>query len=586
MAGGGFIDWTFTEATLRGDHYDVAMRLANERLARYHHLFDLAPAGYLSLQLNGVIVDANLTVARLLKIDRNQLTHSRLSRYVSSDYQDTLRSHLRVSFRRNNHQTCELELIRGDGERFFAQLESIAQDTGEEQETQCLTVVTDVTDRRQQEALIYRQANYDTLTDLPNRTLFLDRLAYTISTAQRERTSLALFYIDLDNFKWIYDTYGHAAGDRVLVETGRRFVDCARENDTVARLSGDEFCILLPRVFTTANASLVASKILASMEAPFVLADGHHLRVTCSIAIALYPKDCTSPEALLTSADIALNQVKRSERGQFAFFVKEFDEEMVREQKLGLELSHAIVRKELTLRYQPVIDLKSSKIVGVEVLTRWQHPEYGLLPPSDFIPIAEANGSIVELGEWVLTQVCEQAREWHKERLNLATLWVNLSAKQWGNADRLNRLNRMLNSLNDWAGTPRVGLEVTESNVIKLSDSILSILKSLRQSGVSLSVDDFGSGYSSLGRLLHLPFDILKVDKSFVADIASSPISVNLVRTAIALGHAMHTRVVAEGIETQEQLEILNELGCDFGQGFYISEPLTSDRLCEFLHID
>ena len=316
------------ELEMQNEELQNAQTRLELSLARYRDLFDLAPVGYLSLRLNGVIVDANLTVARLLKTDRNQLARTKLSRYVHSEYQDTLLRHLRTTFLGNDRETCELELIRGDGACFFAQLDSILQYTGEEQQAQCLTVVIDITERRRQEALIHRQANYDALTDLPNRTLFLDRLAYTIRTAQRERTSLALFYIDVDNFKWINDTYGHAAGDRVLVETARRFTGCARENDTVARLSGDEFCILLPKVSSTADASLVASKVLASMEAPFVLPDGHNLQVSCSIGIALYPKDCDNAEALLRHADIALYQVKRCGRGHFALFTKELDEDI------------------------------------------------------------------------------------------------------------------------------------------------------------------------------------------------------------------------------------------------------------------
>lgn len=552
-------------------------------LARYQALFDLAPVGYLSLRLNGVIVDANLTVARLLKIDRNQLAHTKLSRYVSCEHQDTLLRHLRTTFRGNDHQTCELELIRGDDVLFVAQLESVVQYTGGEQQAQCLTVVTDITERRRQEALIHRQANYDALTDLPNRALFLDRLAYTIRTAQRERTSLALFYIDVDNFKWINDTYGHAAGDRVLVETARRFTGCARENDTVARLSGDEFCILLPKVSSTSSASLVASKVLASMEAPFTLPGGHNLRVSCSIGIALYPKDCDNADTLLKNADIALYQVKRCGRGHFALFTKELDEATVQQQRLSSELNSAIPRNELTLRYQPVIELDSGRVIGAEVLARWQHPEHGLLMPKEFIPIAETNGAIVEIGEWVMKQVCEQARAWHEEGAELGTLWVNLSAKQCGNVSRVNRLSTLLETLHDWTGPPRVGLELNERNVLEFSDTMLSTFESLYQRGVPLSVDHFGSEYSSLGRLQQLPLEHIKVNKAFVAGLATAAKSVNLLKAVIAFSHAMQIRVVAEGIETQQQIEMLQELGCDFGQGFYIAAPLTHEGLDEFL---
>ena len=547
-------------------------------LVDYQDLFDLAPVGYLKLRANGTIVNTNLTFADLLGSSREQLRHSNVKRLIIPQDQDTLFQHLRNTFGDESRQICEVELIRSNGSTFPAQLESVCHTT----QQQCLMVVTDITERRRQEALIHRQAYYDPLTDLPNRTLFLDRLAYNIRTAQRESSGLALFYLDLDNFKWINDTHGHAAGDMVLVECARRFTACARETDTVARLSGDEFCIILPLISNVTGARVVAQKVLSSMQDAFVLTEGISLRVTCSIGIAMYPQDCNGADDLLQSADLALYQVKRSCRGQYHFFSKALNEGIARTQQLGLELDDAIRHDELTLRYQPVIELESRRTFGAEVLVRWEHPQFGLLPPSDFIPVAESTGAIVELGEWVLQRVCEQARMWHDKGIGLTIIWVNLSVRQCSSLDHLDRLARQIEQMHDWPAPPRIGLEITESDVLEFSDTSLARFAALRRSGVSLSVDDFGIGYSSLERLLHLPFDIIKIDKSFVTDIVHSEKSANLVRAVITLGHAMDTRVIAEGIETRAQLEKLRNLGCDFGQGFHIAKPMTSEALVDF----
>lgn len=459
------------------------------------------------------------------------------------------------------------------------------QPMGQAAEPLCLTVCSDITERRQQETIIQRQANYDALTDLPNRALFLDRLAYTIRLAKRERTHLALFFIDLDNFKGINDSYGHAVGDQVLVETARRLENSARNNDTVARLSGDEFCMLLPRVSAAASADRVAQKVMAAMEKPFVLKGGRELDIACSLGIALYPKDGGDCELLLNNADMALYQAKKAGRRQFVFFSKIMDEEVIRRQhKLGFDLRNAIMRDELTLSYQPIVDMRSGQPYGVEVLVRWQHPEYGLLMPGEFISLAESNGMIVELGEWVLKAATQQIRAWQNSKIKLVAFWVNLSTRQCGNIERVERLKAVLVDLmDDWGALPLLGLEITESDVLDLSNQTSDMFEAFRQYGIFLSVDDFGTGYSSLKWLLHLPIDFIKVDRSFVADIVDSEKSVNLVKAIIALGHSINTRIVAEGIETQQQYQILRDLGCEFGQGFHIARPMSSAQFTEYL---
>ncbi|MGR8931355.1 MAG: putative bifunctional diguanylate cyclase/phosphodiesterase [Gammaproteobacteria bacterium] len=557
----------------------------DESLARYSDLFELAPVAYLVLRADSHVIDANFKMSALLSVERNKLLHKPLNEFVAYEYQDAFLRHLRMTFKHQIIQTAEVELIRADGTRFLAQVESIVQQMGNDSGLQCLSVCTDVTDRRRQEAIIQRQANYDTLTDVPNRSLFLDRLAYTILLAERERTHFAIFFLDLDNFKGINDSYGHAVGDEVLIETARRLQICARKNDTVARLSGDEFCMLLPRVMSTASADRVARKVMAVMEQPFQLSCGNELDIACSIGVALYPKDGTNNEILLNNADMALYQAKKAGRRQFVFFSKIMDEEVIRRQhKLGFDLKNAILHDQFILHYQPIIDLQHANPYGVEVLVRWQHPEYGLLFPGEFIALSESNGMIVELGEWVLRAAAKQIHAWHEAGIKLSAIWVNLSTRQCGNADRVSRLRVILDELmTNWRQSARLGLEITESEVLELSGSTSNMFEAFRQHGIFLSVDDFGTGYSSLKRLLHLPIDFIKVDKSFVSDIAESEKSINLVKAIIALGHSIGTRIVAEGIETPEQYRILQNLGCELGQGFYFARPMGENEFVQFM---
>jgi diguanylate cyclase (GGDEF)-like protein/PAS domain S-box-containing protein len=572
------------ELELQNEELQVTQRQLEEALTRYRNLYDLAPVGYATLGPDGRVINANLTLAEMLRTGRETLVGSNLHAWVARDQQDQFFSHLRATFRdTSRRQRCEIELCRVEGGHFLAQFESISRGSENRPPDACLAVVTDVTERRRNEEIIHRQANFDQLTGLPNRTLFLDRLDFMIRDARREGTWLGLFYIDLDSFKWVNDTHGHQAGDEVLKEAARRFGSCARENDTVARLSGDEFCMLLPRINGASAACLVANKVLATMGSAFELCDGSSLHLGCSIGIAIYPGDCDGAGALMRGADLALLQAKRSGRGRFALYAHELNQELLRRQRLGLELKDAISHDNLVMQYQPIIELSSGRACGAEALVRWQHPRHGLLQPTEFIAIAETNGAIVGLGEWVLRAIHAQGRAWHDQGLPLDIIWVNLSAAQCGDVDRAARLTRLLSELNTWSDLPRIGLEITESDVVELSDSVLHTFSALHRRGVSLSIDDFGTGLSSLSRLLNLTFDVIKIDKSFVANLVSSKKSRDLVSTVIALGHSMGAHVVAEGIETAEQLATLRSLECDYGQGFYVCEPLVPADLEAFV---
>lgn len=578
------------ELEIQNEDLRTAQQHLESTLERYEDLFNHAPVGYLNLKSDGSILNANFAVAEILGATRSELINSKIHRYIVSDYQDTLFRHLRDIFRDSIHHSCEIELLVKNGEKRIVLFQSVSQQESEKQldestvntASHCLTVLTDITERRRQEEVIHHQANFDALTGLPNRYLLMDRISYTLRTAHRQTSGVSLFFIDLDNFKWINDTYGHAAGDAVLYETAQRLTECARENDTVARLSGDEFCMLLPNVHKHPDAEKVAKKVQESMLAPVTLENGQDIHVTCSIGISTYPADGETKDDLLKCADIALYQVKRNGRSQFAFYESKMDEETIQRLQLGMELKLPTIFDQLSLLYQPIFDLQSKKAIGAEALLRWYHPRLGLLLPVDFIPIAEENGAIIPIGEWVMDQIVKQVHQWNKLGIALGILWINISVKQCNNSNQRIHLTQLIENLKDWEGTPELGLEITESSVMEMSDTMCNAFEQLHRGGISLSVDDFGSGFSSLAQLLHLPVDIIKIDKSFIDYMLINEKGAKLVKAIIGLGHSMSTRIIAEGIENQEQLERLKQIKCDYGQGFHLSSPLGAEQFADF----
>ncbi len=428
----------------------------------------------------------------------------------------------------------------------------------------------DITDRKHAEQRIQHQAYHDPLTNLPNRMLFRDRLELGIAHAQRSDKKLAVMYADLDRFKWINDTHGHGVGDRLLVSVAERLRGCLRDDDTVARVGGDEFTLLLPELTRVDDAAKLAGKLVAAVARPFEI-DGMQVHVTTSIGVSVHPDDGGDAESLLKGADNALYRAKEAGRNNVQLCTPALNARARQRMELERALRQALERGELLLHYQPQFEARTHRLVGAEALLRWKHPQAGLLYPDDFIPVAEDSRLIVPIGEWALRAACRQACQWHDRRANLG-IAVNLSGRQFERAG----LRGVLDSaLEDTGLDPaRLELEITESVALREARTARSMLERLRARGVRVAIDDFGTGHSSLQSLQRLPIDALKIDRGFVKNLAQGRDGQAIVRAIIAMAHSMRLRVVAEGVETEGQLRFLERERCEEIQGYLLGRPI------------
>jgi diguanylate cyclase (GGDEF)-like protein/PAS domain S-box-containing protein len=436
--------------------------------------------------------------------------------------------------------------------------------------TNYIGIFSDITHRKIAEEKIQRMAHYDPLTGLPNRALLVDRANQAIRRAERNGESLALLYVDLDHFKNINDTLGHSVGDELLVELAQRLKVSLREQDTVSRQGGDEFIILLPDT-TTTGAIYVAEKLLQVIPEPFRVGD-YELITTPSIGVAIYPADGEDLGALSKSADIAMYRAKQSGRNSYQFFTPEMQKRSTRYLQLEHGLRRALERNELFLQYQPQVSLDHGKIVGVEALLRWQHPELGLISPVEFIPMAEESGLILPIGEWVLRTAIHQMKSWIDQGLEPIIVAVNLSAVQF----RQRYLPQLITHILDEEGLPAqyLELELTESMAMNEPEVAIAMMDALHERGVRLSIDDFGTGYSSLAYLKRFQIDKLKIDQSFVRDIASDSEDEAIIDAVISMAKSLKLRTIAEGVENEQQLQFLRDKDCEEMQGFYLSRPI------------
>ncbi|MGI2102638.1 EAL domain-containing protein [Shewanella oncorhynchi] len=436
-----------------------------------------------------------------------------------------------------------------------------------------VAVFTDITERKKAEEDLRFLASFDTLTGLPNRTLFQDRLNHAITQAHRANNIVALLFLDLDRFKHINDSMGHHVGDLLLKAVARRLQNAVRDGDTVARLGGDEFTIILEGVAKTKAATLISEKVLRAFQTPFLL-DDKTLTISTSIGISLYPNDADNADSLIKFADTAMYHAKSSGRNNFQFYTSKLNEIATRHVQLESGLKEAIQRKELSLVYQPKFCLRDGSLTGLEALLRWYHTELGPISPVEFIPLAEETGIITQIGHWVINHACQQLAEWNSLGFNGITIAVNLSARQL-KADIISTIEVALAV----SGLPAqsLELELTESMIMGNPQESVSILSKLKALGLTIAVDDFGTGYSSLSYLKRFPIDTLKIDREFVRDITNDPDDAAITSAIIALAHSLELNVVAEGVETQEQLNFLAMQGCDQVQGFLLSKPLNAE---------
>jgi diguanylate cyclase (GGDEF)-like protein/PAS domain S-box-containing protein len=427
-------------------------------------------------------------------------------------------------------------------------------------------------------------AHHDALTGLPNRILLNDRLDRALASAHRHRRyrrSLAVMFVDVDHFKHINDSLGHQIGDQLLRSVSQRLITSVRSSDTVSRLGGDEFVVLLTEMKHADNIGGIATKILAILAEPHH-ASGHELHVTASIGVSVYPDDGADAETLLRHADLAMYQAKENGRSSFQFFRRDMSARAIERQAIEGELHGALDREEFVLHYQPEIDLESGSTIGAEALIRWQHPTRGLLPPAQFVPIAEDSGFIVPISQWTLHEACRQARAWQKAGLPPVPVAVNVSPVWFRSPGFLESVRGTL----DLSGLESryLELEFTEGVLMASGVSALSSLRGLKTMGVQLTLDDFGTGYSSLSHLNEFPLDVLKVDRSLVRGITEAPRGAPIVLAAIRMANSMSMRVIAEGIENAEQLALLRDQRCGEGQGFYFSLPLAAEQFATRLH--
>ncbi len=442
-----------------------------------------------------------------------------------------------------------------------------------------IALFNDITERKAAEQHIQFLAHYDSLTKLPNRRLFDDRIQQALAAAKRKNKQAALLFLDLDRFKSINDSLGHLSGDQLLQSVADKLIACVRETDTVCRQGGDEFLILLPEINKPEDAAHIAAKITSAMSEAHIV-EGHRLVVTFSIGISMYPEDGSDSQTLIKNADAALYYAKEKGRNNFQFFTMDMNAEAAERLTLEGGLRLAMQRGEFTLHYQPQIDTHSGKIIGMEALMRWQHPDKGWIPPAKFIPIAEECGLINQIGEWVLKTACAQNKKWQDEGLLKVPVAVNLSALQFHQKDIKGTIAQVLR---ESGLEPRyLEIEITESASMKEVEITISTLNELKQMGVLISIDDFGTGFSSLNHLKRFPIDKLKIDQSFVRDITANADDAAIVKAIIAMGHSLRLKVIAEGVELAEQFAFLRGHECNEIQGYYFSRPLAIEDFGKF----
>jgi diguanylate cyclase (GGDEF)-like protein/PAS domain S-box-containing protein len=543
-----------------------------ERL--FHDMFETNMAVKLVIDPStGQIVDANSAAANFYGIDKERIRQFKISFFNMSPPEEVQRQ--MAAAHKGERRYFEFKHRNMSGE--LRDVEVYSGPVHFRGRTYLYSIIHDVSSRKKAEAIIKHQANYDSLTDLPNRNLFMDRLQQTVALAQQDGRMVCVLFVDLDRFKPINDTMGHEVGDAVLEEVAERLRDSCRNSDTVARFGGDEFVIMLPHVKNIRAAQKVSEKILNALSRPFIIKNDE-IFISASIGISICPNDTTHWEDMVKHADVAMYQAKEAGRDQYRFFTEEMDREARSRLRIESELRNALERRELRLVYQPILCTRQKKITHAEALLRWDHHIMGSISPMTFIPIAEETGLIANIGEWVLQEAVQTAALSQKYGVSVA---ANVSSRQCRDGRHAQIVQNLLSHT---ALTPsQLHLEITENIMLDDVPGAIDGLQDLRKLGVKVSVDDFGTGYSSLSYLRRFPVDTVKIDKSFVTDMTTSSGSMALVEAIIKMAHALKLKVIAEGVETYQQYLMLVGLQCDYIQGYYISRPLEKDAFLDMI---
>lgn len=522
------------------------------------------------------IIYANPAMCRLTGYSHEELIGKNPRLLFRSDRDQTGLETIRQALRERRSAEVIVRNYRKDGKLFWNNMHVAPVFDEHGALTHYVGIASDVSDQMHYEEELRFQATHDTLTGLANRSLLQDLLEQAISYADRRNNKIAVLFVDLDRFKQINDSLGHGIGDELLKQVAQRINERVRKGDSVARLSGDEFVLILSDVPDEDAVEKIARSIHGSLALPFQVL-GHEVLITCCIGISLYPRDSREADALLRDADIAMYRAKELGRDAVQFFSAEMSSTISERMSIEIGLRRALERGELRLHYQPQFSLSANRIIGVEALVRWHSAERGLVSPAQFIPVAEETGLIVPIGEWVLREACRQLGQWRSEGISLDLVAVNVSGLQIQRSDFVTAVQAVLHEAK--LAPSSLELEVTESVVMRQADVAIAALDQLNKVGVTLAIDDFGTGYSSLSYLKRLPIHKLKIDQSFVRDIPADTNDAAIARAVIALGKSLQLRVVAEGIETDEQRMFLIKEGCDDGQGYFFSRPLPPEEL-------
>ena len=554
-------------------------RILEEREQRFRALVEKSWSGVALLDRNFRFSYLGSSTDRILGYEEEDLLGRDFLSFIHRRERDAAaKSFAALAAEPFSESQGELRFLHQNGT--WVWLEGFAQNLLDDPRVAAIIInYRDITQRKATEKQLEYQSYYDALTGLPNRLLFRDRVVNAIAHAQQQRNSLAVMYLDLDHFKLVNDALGHVIADALLAEVARRLEEAVRPLDTVSRLGSDEFTILLADVGSSDAVAPIAGRILHAISRPFLI-DGHEIFMTASIGASLFPTDGDDADTLFRCADSAMHRAKELGRNQSQLFLTSMNDRYTRRLALEQRLHRAIEREELVVHYQPVWDRARRRFVSLEALVRWNHPERGLLPPTDFIDLAEQAGLIVPIGEWVLRTACAQLREWHTQGIDLR-VGVNVSAYQIQHTDIVASVKRILDA--SGVDPKMLELEITESVALQNLDLTMDVLEQIRARGVRIVVDDFGTGQSSLIYLQRFPIDAIKIDKGFVQDVAEDEAAAAIVSYVINLAHAMRLEVIAEGVETEAQYSFLRHYACDLMQGYLFSEPLAAEDVPAFL---
>jgi diguanylate cyclase (GGDEF)-like protein/PAS domain S-box-containing protein len=554
---------------------DISERkLAEARMRQAMVVFNTSKQGIMTTDADGIITAINPAFSVITGYAPDEVIGHPSSMLKSGRHNPAFYQMLWTQLSSQGHWEGEIWNQRRNGELYPQWLTITAVKNPLGTTADYVSLFSDITERKEHEESMWRQANFDALTGLANRNLLADRLQRAIANAKRNEKKVGLAFLDLDGFKWINDTLGHDVGDELLIEVGRRLIGCVRDQDTAARLGGDEFTLVIHDLTDAQDMLLIGEKLVQVLHEPFLL-DGHLHQLSGSVGITLYPDDGEDVQTLLKNADIAMYKAKQGGKNRYQFYARHMQLDAQERVRMEADLRSAIAAQSFALHYQPIVDADSGELIGAEALLRWQHPERGMVPPLDFIPVAEDCGLIVPIGEWVLREAARQWQTWHKQGFPPLRVSVNVSSLQFREADFCQLVER---TLQEFEVTPGLlMLEMTESVLMDSSRETEARMRDVKALGVGYSLDDFGTGFSSLSYLKRFPVDVVKIDRSFIHDCPDDQNDAHLVEAIINMAHSLNLKITAEGVENKAQLEFLRNLGCDMVQGYLIDRALPPD---------